>query len=222
MANILLLEDEKNIREVLVEYLKVSGATTFEAENGNRAVEILIQEEIDLAVLDIMVPGMSGIDVLSFIRDNPKTKNIGVIMLTALDDIGTQVSAFNKFADEYLVKPVSPIILIKRIETLLRRIKPNVLITHEFIMDEESYTVYVDEEEIPFTLSEFLILQMLYKNKNKVLSREQLIMGAFNEDYIGNDRIIDAHIKNIRKKLGKDYIKTVIGIGYKFSENEVR
>lgn len=222
MANILLLEDEKNIREVLVEYLKVSGATTFEAEDGNRAVEILTQEEIDLAVLDIMVPGMSGIDVLSFIRDNPKTKNIGVIMLTALDDIGTQVSAFNKFADEYLVKPVSPIILIKRIETLLRRIKPNVLITHEFIMDEESYTVYVDEEEIPFTLSEFLILQMLYKNKNKVLSREQLIMGAFNEDYIGNDRIIDAHIKNIRKKLGKDYIKTVIGIGYKFSENEVR
>lgn len=222
MANILLLEDEKNIREVLVEYLKVSGATTFEAEDGNRAVEILTQEEIDLAVLDIMVPGMSGIDVLSFIRDNPKTKNIGVIMLTALDDIGTQVSAFNKFADEYLVKPVSPIILIKRIETLLRRIKPNVLINHEFIMDEESYTVYVDEEEIPFTLSEFLILQMLYKNKNKVLSREQLIMGAFNEDYIGNDRIIDAHIKNIRKKLGKDYIKTVIGIGYKFSENEVR
>lgn len=222
MANILLLEDEKNIREVLVEYLKVSGATTFEAEDGNKAVEILIQEEIDLAVLDIMVPGMSGIDVLSFIRDNPKTKNIGVIMLTALDDISTQVSAFNKFADEYLVKPVSPIILIKRIETLLRRIKPNVLITHEFIMDEESYTVYVDEEEIPFTLSEFLILQMLYENKNKVLSREQLIMGAFNEDYIGNDRIIDAHIKNIRKKLRKDYIKTVIGIGYKFSENEVR
>lgn len=222
MANILLLEDEKNIREVLVEYLKVSGATTFEAEDGNKAVEILKSEDIDLAVLDIMVPGMSGIEVLSFIRDNPKTKNIGVIMLTALDDIGTQVSAFNKFADEYLVKPVSPIILIKRIETLLRRIKPNVLITHEFIMDEESYTVYVDEEEIPFTLSEFLILQMLYKNKNKVLSREQLIMGAFNEDYIGNDRIIDAHIKNIRKKLRKDYIKTVIGIGYKFSENEVR
>lgn len=222
MANILLLEDEKNIREVLVEYLKVSGATTFEAEDGNKAVEILKSEDIDVAVLDIMVPGMSGIDVLSFIRDNPKTKNIGVIMLTALDDIGTQVSAFNKFADEYLVKPVSPIILIKRIETLLRRIKPNVLINHEFIMDEESYTVYVDEEEIPFTLSEFLILQMLYKNKNKVLSREQLIMGAFNEDYIGNDRIIDAHIKNIRKKLGKDYIKTVIGIGYKFSENEVR
>lgn len=222
MANILLLEDEKNIREVLVEYLKVSGATTFEAEDGNKAVEILKSEDIDLAVLDIMVPGMSGIEVLSFIRDNPKTKNIGVIMLTALDDIGTQVSAFNKFADEYLVKPVSPIILIKRIETLLRRIKPNVLITHEFIMDEESYTVYVDEEEIPFTLSEFLILQMLYENKNKVLSREQLIMGAFNEDYIGNDRIIDAHIKNIRKKLRKDYIKTVIGIGYKFSENEVR
>lgn len=222
MANILILEDEKNIREVLVEYLKVSGATTFEAEDGNEAVEILKGEDIDVAVLDIMVPGMSGIDVLSFIRKNPKTKNIGVIMLTALDDIGTQVSAFNNFADEYLVKPVSPIILIKRIETLLRRIKPQVLVNHEFIMDDESYTVFVDGEEIPFTLSEFLILQMLYENKNKVLSREQLIMGAFNEDYIGNDRIIDAHIKNIRKKLGKDYIKTVIGIGYKFSENEIR
>ena len=185
MANILILEDEKNIREVLVEYLKVSGATTFEAEDGNEAVEILKGEDIDVAVLDIMVPGMSGIDVLSFIRKNSKTKNIGVIMLTALDDIGTQVSAFNNFADEYLVKPVSPIILIKRIETLLRRIKPQVLVNHEFIMDDESYTVFVDGEEIPFTLSEFLILQMLYENKNKVLSREQLIMGAFNEDYIG-------------------------------------
>lgn len=222
MANILILEDEKNIREVLVEYLKVSGATTFEAEDGNEAVKILKDEDIDVAVLDIMVPGMSGIDVLSFIRKNPKTKNIGAIMLTALDDIGTQVSAFNNFADEYLVKPVSPIILIKRIETLLRRIKPQILVNHEFIMDDESYTVFVDGEEIPFTLSEFLILQMLYENKNKVLSREQLIMGAFNEDYMGNDRIIDAHIKNIRKKLRKDYIKTVIGIGYKFSENEVR
>lgn len=222
MANILILEDEKNIREVLVEYLKVSGATTFEAEDGNEAVEILKGEDIDVAVLDIMVPGMSGIDVLSFIRKNSKTKNIGVIMLTALDDIGTQVSAFNNFADEYLVKPVSPIILIKRIETLLRRIKPQVLVNHEFIMDDESYTVFVDGEEIPFTLSEFLILQMLYENKNRVLSREQLIMGAFNEDYIGNYRIIDAHIKNIRKKLGKDYIKTIIGIGYKFSENEIR
>ncbi len=133
MANILILEDEKNIREVLVEYLKVSGATTFEAEDGNEAVEILKGEDIDVSVLDIMVPGMSGIDVLSFIRKNPKTKNIGVIMLTALDDIGTQVSAFNNFADEYLVKPVSPIILIKRIETLLRRIKPQVIVNHEII-----------------------------------------------------------------------------------------
>ncbi|WP_300410147.1 response regulator transcription factor [Lagierella sp.] len=216
MAKVLLLEDEKNIREVLVEYLTISGHEVFEAEDGNRAIDLLNREKVDIAILDIMVPGKSGMEVLSEIRDNPSTSQMGVIMLTALDDINTQVTAFNKFADEYLIKPISPIILIKRIETLLRRLKPSLDVDEDFVIDDKSYTVFVEGKEIPFTLSEFLILQMLYKNKDMVLTREQLIMGAFNDDYIGNDRIIDAHIKNIRKKLGKDYIKTVIGVGYKF------
>ncbi len=216
MAKILLLEDEKNIREVLVEYLTISGHEVFQAEDGNRALDLLKEEDVEIAILDIMVPGKSGMEVLSEIRENPRTKDLGVIMLTALDDINTQVTAFNKFADEYLIKPISPIVLIKRIETLLRRIKPNPISDESFVIDEGSFTVFVDGKEVPFTLSEFLILQMLYENRDMVLTREQLIMGAFNDDYIGNDRIIDAHIKNIRKKLGKEYIKTVIGVGYKF------
>ncbi|MDO5017856.1 MAG: response regulator transcription factor [Lagierella massiliensis] len=222
MARILLLEDEKNIREVLVEYLTISGHEVFQAEDGDIASKILKDQKLDIAILDIMVPGKDGMEVLSEIRENPLTKDMGVIMLTALDDINTQVSAFNKYADEYLIKPISPLILLKRIETLLRRIKPTEISNERFILDDGSYTVFMDGKEIFFTLSEFLILQILYKNKDRVLSREQLIMGAFNDDYIGNDRIIDAHIKNIRKKLGKEYIKTVIGVGYKFISNEIR
>ncbi len=220
MARVLLLEDEKVIREVLAEYIKMAGYEVDEADNGNAALNLLAAKEYDIAVLDIMVPGVNGIEVLRRIRAGGFNPGMGVLMLTAIDDIPSQVEAFNAYADDYIIKPVSPIILLKRIETVLRRTaseQASVLERRGLRLDKTGFRLSFRGENIPFTLSEFLILQQLMENEGRVLSREQLIMGAFNEDYMGGDRIIDAHIKNIRKKLPMNCIKTIIGIGYSFS-----
>lgn len=218
MADILFVEDEKNIREVLTEYMKVAGYNVLEAENGDLAIDILNKQEVDIAILDIMLPTISGIDVLNHIRNDNRHKNIGIIMLTALDDTNTQVNAFNSMADDYIIKPVSPIILLKRVEALLRRCRNKAEINKEqgIYIDYDSYSAYYNGVKIPLTISEFLILSTMYKNPGRVFTREQLILSVFNDDYAGNDRIIDAHIKNIRKKLPFDCIKTVIGIGYSY------
>ena len=118
---VLFLEDEPTIREVLKEYMKISGYDVTEVDNGNKALELLKEQSYDLAILDIMVPGISGLEVLSFIKD--QLPNLATIMLTALEDEKTQVDAFNRYADDYVIKPVSPIILLKRMETILRRVK---------------------------------------------------------------------------------------------------
>lgn len=217
MARILLLEDEEIIRGVLAEYMLLSAHEVTEAKTGQEALDFLEKQPFDLAVLDIMVPGPDGMEVLKNIRETEKTRDMGVIMLTALDDIKTQVEAFNTFADDYIVKPVSPIILLKRIETILRRVAPKAPREGSGLcIDAESFQVSCDGVAVPLTVSEFLILKLLADHPMRVMTREQLILGAFNEDYVGNDRIIDAHIKNIRKKLPGSYIKTVIGIGYQF------
>lgn len=218
---VLFLEDEPTIREVLKEYMTVSGYEVTESEQGGHALEMLQNQEFDLAVLDIMVPGIDGFQVLQYIRS--EKPDMAVIMLTALDDEKTQVKAFNLYADDYIIKPVSPIILLKRMETVLRRTagsiqKNNTQRQTGIYLQQEAYCAYYNGEKLPLTLSEYLLLQTLYEEPNRVFTREQLILHIFNEDYIGNDRIIDAHVKNLRKKLPASYIKTVIGVGYQFDK----
>ncbi len=214
---ILFLEDEPTIREVLTEYMKMQNYEVICAEDGEKALKLLERQTFDMAVLDIMVPKVSGLEVLSFIKENkPET---ATIMLTALDDEKTQVQAFNSYADDYVIKPVSPIILLKRMETILRRVKKGEQKEEKgLVIHGDSYQAFYDGKPLELTLSEFLLLQVL--EKDRAFTREQLILQIFNEDYVGNDRIIDAHVKNLRKKLPKNYIKTVIGIGYQFKEGE--
>lgn len=216
---ILFLEDDPTIREVLTEYMLLSGYQVTGVEQGDRAIELLGQYDYDLAVLDICVPGADGFEVLGYIHE--KRKNTAVIMLTALEDEQSQVKAFNLYADDYVIKPVSPIILLKRMETILRRRARSM--DEEsgkgLVLKEESYSAYYQGKKLPLTLSEYLLLQTLYRNQNRVYTREQLILNIFNEDYIGNDRIIDAHVKNLRKKLPVSCIKTVIGVGYRFDSD---
>jgi len=214
---VLFLEDEPTIREVLKEYMSMSQYIVTEVENGDAAIALLDKETFDIAVLDIMVPGASGLLVLSHIKD--RYPQMATIMLTALEDEKTQVDAFNRYADDYVIKPVSPIILLKRMETILRRTKQNIMSAESICglsFEEDAYCAYYNGNPLPLTLSEYLLLQVLYKEPNRVFNREQLILRIFNEDYIGNDRIIDAHVKNLRKKLPVNCIKTVIGIGYQF------
>ena len=219
MAEILFLEDEVTIREVIAEYMNVAGHKVTECGSGDEAVERLKEKSFDLAVLDIKVPGMSGLKVLEYIRTELKS-DMGVIMLTAYEDINTQVEAFNFFADDYITKPASPIILLKRIDVLLRRIKSESSMKEtSLVIDDKAYRAYFEGKDLSLTVSEFLLLKTLHDLPNQVLSREQLILSIFNEDYIGNDRIIDAHVKNLRKKLPVNVIDTVIGVGYRWQED---
>lgn len=222
---VLFLEDEPTIREVLTEYMLISGYDVTAAERGDTAICLLEENRYDIAVLDIMVPGADGFAVLKFIQENcPET---AAIMLTALEDEKTQVRAFNLCADDYVIKPVSPIILLKRMETILRRV---CRVPEEkqrqpkegcqgLYLQEEAWCAFYRGEKLPLTLSEYLLLQTLMREPNRVFTREQLILRIFNEDYIGNDRIIDAHVKNLRKKLPVPCIRTVIGVGYQFDGN---
>lgn len=217
MINILFMEDEQTIREVLAEYMKMQGYVVTEAADGEEAISALGEKSYNLAVLDIMVPKKNGLEVLTYIREHHP--DMAVIMLTALDDESTQVKAFNGYADDYVIKPVSPIILLKRIETILRRtVKYEKETQQGLLVDKKSYQAYYEGKSLELTLSEYLLLEALYDNPDRVFTREQLILRIFNEDYIGNDRIIDAHVKNLRKKLPLNYIKTVIGVGYQFSK----
>lgn len=230
MYRILFLEDEPTIREVLTEYMKISGYEVVEADCGEQAIELLKQSMFDMAVLDIMVPGIDGYGVLSFIKE--QYPDMAVIMLTALEDEKSQVKAFNLYADDYVIKPVSPIILLKRMETILRRVSiqkdrtaakvPVQDATHKngLGVNEEEYSVYYQNRKLPLTLSEYLLFVTLFDSPGRVFTREQLILNIFNEDYIGNDRIIDAHVKNLRKKLPVSCIKTVIGVGYQYEDAE--
>lgn len=215
--NVLFLEDEPTIREVLTEYMRMQNYRVICAMDGEEALELLGKQQFDMAVLDIMVPKVSGLEVLQYIKEhNP---DMATIMLTALDDERTQVQAFNLYADDYVIKPVSPIILLKRMETILRRVKrPEPQQEKGLVIQDDSYQVFYDGKSLELTLSEFLLLQVLMREPKRVFTREQLILRIFNEDYVGNDRIIDAHVKNLRKKLPMDCIRTVIGVGYQFQE----
>lgn len=219
-TQILFLEDEPTIREVLAEYMKMQNYEVTEAEDGQRALALLKEREFDMAVLDIMVPEVSGLEVLAYIKEH--RSGMATIMLTALDDEKTQVQAFNLYADDYVIKPVSPIILLKRMETILRRVKRKDQQKEKgLVIYEDSYQAFYDGAPLELTLSEFLLLQVLKKEPKRAFTREQLILRIFNEDYVGNDRIIDAHVKNLRKKLPGNYIKTVIGVGYQFQEGDL-
>lgn len=216
---ILFLEDELTIREVLTEYMKMQGYEVTCAGDGEEAIGLLQEQHFDMAVLDIMVPKASGLEVLSYIKGHKP--QMATIMLTALDDEKTQVQAFNLYADDYVIKPVSPIILLKRMETILRRVKRTGAGEEKgLVIRGDSYQAFYDGVPLELTLSEFLLLQVLEGEPKRAFTREQLILRIFNEDYVGNDRIIDAHVKNLRKKLPGNYIKTVIGVGYQFQSQD--
>lgn len=213
---ILYLEDEQTIAEVTSEYMKMKGYQVTHVMDGEAALKQLKLSEFDLAILDIMVPEISGLEVLAYIQR--EGLELPVIMLSALEDEGTQINAFNLFADDYITKPFSPILLLKRIEAVLRRknVVKEVKLSQGIELRELAYEVWYDNHSLRFTVTEFLLFQLLYQHPTQVFTREQLLNHVFADDYYPNDRIIDAHIKNIRKKLPENLIKTVIGLGYQY------
>ncbi|MGL5354180.1 MAG: response regulator transcription factor [Clostridium sp.] len=213
---ILVVEDDVQIQEIIVEFLSSQNYEVQWANDGLEGYEKFKNNNYDLVILDIMMPKLDGYGLCKMIRN--KNQNVGIIFLTALGSEDDEVKGFDLDVDDYIRKPFSFNVLIKRVEAVLRRRgekeEKYELQFGDIKLDLNSYKAYVKEEEIEMTLKEFNILKLLINSNPMIVSREMLIEKIWGYEYYGDTRVIDAHVKNIRKKIGSDYIKTVKGIGY--------
>ena len=211
MHKILVVEDDTTINQVICEFLKESNYAVTPVFDGGEALLQFEAESFDLVILDMMLPTMSGLDVLKEIR---KTSQIPVMILTALDDEYTQLVSFNHLISDYVTKPFSPLILVKRIENILRRNTVASEITvGELTVSVDDCTVYWQEEKMPLTKKEYEILQALAKRKDHLVTRDQLMNTIWGYSEL-DSRVLDNHIKNIRKKIPGIPLKTITGMGY--------
>ena len=213
---ILLVEDEPALRTGTEQFLRQRGFTVVTATSGEEALEKFAGA--DVIILDIMLPGVSGIEVLHQIR---QTSDVPVLMLTALHDEPTQVASFNELADDYMSKPFSLVILEKRLQALLRRRKPSQTLWQRGLasVDFMAYQGFYDGTDAHLKPKEVQLLKLLVDNPNMVWSRQAIIDKLWCDDEVPFDRVIDVYIKNLRKKLHLDCIITVKGVGYRYEES---
>ena len=226
MTKILIVEDEKILREILMDYFLNDGYEVMEASDGKAGLDLYQQHEVDLIILDIMLPEMDGWSVCRRIR---KTSDVPIIMLTARVDEDDTLLGFELGADDYVTKPYSPAVLLARAKRLLdSRVRTNKTINtnDSFIINGinvhfPSRSITVDGEQVNLTHTEFEILAYLMQNQGVVISREQLIMKIWGYAYAGDDRTLNTHIRNLRTKLGNKarHITTVVRTGYKFVDS---
>jgi len=227
MYKVLIVEDEKNIREIVKKYLEVSGYTVVSAKDGLDGLYQFNEKSIDLAILDLMMPNMDGFELLREIRN---VSDIPVILLTAKKNEMDRLSGFDYGADDYVIKPFSPKELMKRVEVLIRRVygKKNVegkISAGNLFLNLKNQSLHYKDQKIDITATEFKLLRAFFENKDQVLSRDQLIEKAFGYNYDGFNRSIDTHIKRIRQKIAIDpsvfnYIQTKYGAGYIFKGDD--
>lgn len=217
---ILVIEDEASLQNILRIFLEDAGYQVTLADDGMDGIAAFHKDSFDLVLLDIMMPRLDGYSVCEMIRNESSTP---IILLTALDDEDNQMKGFNLLADDYITKPFSMPLVLKRIEAVLRRArsgeKSSLLVYQNVQLDTENYKVFVEGKEVTLTVREFDILRLLMENQGRVFTREQLLDIIWNYDYLGDDKIINTHIKNIRKKLGVDCIETIRGVGYRIDKN---
>jgi two-component system alkaline phosphatase synthesis response regulator PhoP len=226
-TRILIIDDESSIHNVLSAYLKAEGYEFQSAYDGQEGLEAARSFKPDIIVLDVMLPGMDGIELLAKLR---RESNIYVIMLTARSEETDKIVGLSVGADDYLTKPFSPRELIARIKAALRRLQNpsdsvgerTVLSFAHLRIDIAARRVWVDENLIDLTSIEFDILLVLAQHQSMVLSREQLLEKIWGYDYFGDTRVVDVHIGHIRQKLGDEsLIETVRGVGYRFEDKQV-
>ncbi|HEL2277667.1 TPA: response regulator transcription factor [Streptococcus suis] len=215
MSRILVVEDDIVISQVVCEFLKEYGYQVESVFDGKVALERFQEEQFDLIVLDIMIPSMTGLEVLKEVR---KTSQIPILMLTAMGDEYTQLISFNQIISDYVVKPFSPTILVKRIENILRgKGDTDSIEIGTILIHPTSGAVYMEEEEVQLTKKEYEVLLYLAKRRGKIVSRDNLMMGIWGYTEL-DSRVLDNHIKNIRKKLPSLPLKTVVGRGYQIED----
>jgi two-component system, OmpR family, alkaline phosphatase synthesis response regulator PhoP len=232
MKSILAVDDEEHILELLAYNLERDGYRVIKAETGEEALDLLDKESIDIVLLDWMLPGIDGIEVLRRIRTHKNYRKLPVIFLTAKGDEISKVVGLEVGSDDYLVKPFGIHELLARIKAVLRRSegrfeeekddKEEKIVIDYLEINRDRRTVTVDGELIELSYKEFELLYLLAKNRGIVFTRDNLLEKVWGYDYIGETRTVDVHISNLRKKIEKDeshpiYIKTVRGMGYKFA-----
>lgn len=226
MNKILVVEDEKHISELIVFNLESEGYDVIKAYDGEEAIEIIKNEEMDLVLLDLMLPKLSGIEVCNFIRANKS--DVLVIMLTAKSEEIDKIIGLEIGADDYITKPFSVRELIARIKALFRRMErktSNSKLVYELygvVLDVDKHSVTSLGKKVDLTFKEFELLRLLFENIGNVLTRDFLLDKIWGYDYFGDTRTVDVHIRHIRKKLGEEIgnklIETVRGVGYKITQ----
>lgn len=218
MANILIVEDEKNMQDIIAEYMQRSGHTCFMADDGVDALLILKNNPMDLMVLDIMMPHLDGFTVCKMARE---MSNLPIIMLTAKSSEDDKLKGYELGADDYMTKPFSPKVLLAKANALLRRssVAPAETISAGKIsIIPASHKVFLDGQEITLTHKEYELLHFFMSNPGQIFNREQLLNRIWGYDFEGTTRTVDTHIKTLRQKLGDEskHIVTLIRSGYKF------
>ena len=227
---VLVVDDEPRIVEIARDYLRQAGFHVLTAGDGSRALGLARTERPRLVVLDLMLPGMDGLDVTRAMRRDPLLSNIPIVMLTARVDEADKLIGLELGADDYLTKPFSPRELVARVRAVLRRAEGSLapvttLRCGDLLIDLDRRSVMLKNRPIDLTATEFDLLEVLARTPGRPFTRAQLVQRLYHIEYAGADRAIDAHIKNLRRKIEDDphapaYLVTIYGVGYKFIEQE--
>lgn len=222
MVSILIIDDEEDIRELLSYNLKKEGYTVLTAENGEIGLGLMKEHHPELIILDVMMPGMDGIEVCDAIRNTSGYEKTLICFLTARNEDYSQIAGLDAGADDYIAKPVRPKVLISRINALLRRkgmLTTEVEVEKDLVINRDKYIVEKNGAVIHLPRKEFELLALLASRPDHVFERDVILDKVWGTEIVVGDRTIDVHIRKLREKIGDHYIKTVKGIGYKFIEN---
>ena len=223
MNHILIVDDEEEIRELIQYNLMKNDFEVSTAENGVEALRLLENGQFDLVLLDVMMPGTDGIEVCRQIRLLPHHKNTIICFLTARHEDYSQIAGFEAGADDYIAKPVKPRVLVSKIKALLRRYdspNDNVENISGVELDREKHLVKINGENVHLPKKEFELLALLISKPENVFERNVILETVWGSDIIVGDRTIDVHIRKLREKIGSNFIKTIKGVGYKFTNSQ--
>ena len=222
-TKILIVDDEKDIIEFLQYNFKKEGYQVYSARNGVEGKEMAIKVKPDLIMLDIMMPGMDGVELCKELRDIPDFDNTLILFLTARGEDYSQIAGFEVGADDYITKPIRPRVLIARVKALLKRkfkqlSAENIIEVKSIVIDKDKRDVKVDDKSVHIPKIEFDLLVLLASSPGKIFTREDIYLKIWGNDVYVSDRTLDVHIRKLREKIGNDFIKTIKGVGYGFND----